>query len=67
MKIDENKILKILEKYEDTIRSTGAFFIEVDEEELTITDACEGVDMMPLDKEKCFKLAELFKELGESL
>jgi len=67
MKINENKIMEILEKYEDTIRSTGAFFIEVDEDELSITDACEGVDMMPLDKDMCFKLADLFKELGESL
>lgn len=67
MKINENKILEILEKYEDTIRSTGAFFLEVDEEELAITDACEGVEMMPMDKEMCFKLSELFKELGENL
>ena len=67
MKINENKIMEILEKYEDTIRSTGAFFIEVDENELSITDACEGVDMIPLDKDLCSKLSELFKELGESL
>ena len=67
MKINEDKIMQILEKYDDTIRSTGAFLIEVDNEELTITDACEGVDMVTLDKEKCLKLAELFKELGESL
>lgn len=67
MKINEKKIMEILKKYDDIIRSTGAFFIEFDDEELTITDSCEGVDMIPLDKDKCFKLAELFKELGESL
>ncbi len=67
MKINENKIMGIIEKYEDVIRSTGAFFLEVDDEELAITDACEGIDMMPLDKEMCFHLSELFKELGESL
>lgn len=67
MKINENRIMNILDKYDDLIRSTGAFFMEVDSDELTITDACEGVDMIPLDKDKCFQLSELFKELGESL
>jgi predicted nucleic acid-binding protein len=67
MKINEDKIMEILERYEDTIRSTGAFFIEIDDNELSITDACEGVDMMPLDKNICYKLSELFKELGDSL
>ncbi|MDF2945112.1 MAG: hypothetical protein K0S01_3970 [Herbinix sp.] len=67
MKINEDKILKILDKYEDTIRKTGAFFLEIDEDELMITDACEGVDMIPLNKEFCLKLSELFKELGDSL
>jgi len=67
MKINEDKIMEILEKYEDAIKSTGAFFLEIDDDVLTITDACEGVDMMPVDKDMCFKLSELFKELGECL
>ncbi|MHB8129471.1 MAG: hypothetical protein ACYDEX_10770 [Mobilitalea sp.] len=67
MKINEDKIMEILEKYEDAIRSTGAFFLEIDDDILTITDACEGVDMIPVDKDMCFKLSELFKELGECL
>jgi len=67
MNINEDKIMEILEKYEDAIKSTGAFFLEIDDDVLTITDACEGVDMMPVDKDMCFKLSELFKELGECL
>ena len=67
MKINEDKILEILEKYEDAIRSTGAFFLEIDDDVLTITDACEGVDIIPVDKDMCLKLSELFKELGECL
>jgi hypothetical protein len=41
--------------------------IELDNNELLITDSCEGIDMQPLDKELCFKLSDLFRELGESL
>ena len=68
MKINENRIMEILNKYDDTIRSTGAFFLEIDDDDgLCITDSCEGVDMIPLDKKKCFQLAELFRELGEAL
>ena len=67
MKINEDKIMEILEKYEAAIKSTGAFFLEIDDDVLTITDACEGVDMIPVDKDMCFKLSELFKELGECL
>jgi len=67
MKIDEKKIIEILDRYDDTIRRTGAFFLEVDDNELTITDSCEGIDLVPLNKEKCMKLSELFKELAENL
>lgn len=67
MKINENKIMEILDKYDEAIRSAGAFFIEVDGNEVFITDSCEGIDMMPLDKELCMKLSQMFKELGESL
>jgi len=67
MKMDENKIEKILNKYNSTIRSAGAFFLEVDENELFITDSCEGIDMVPLNKEMCLELSGMFRELGESL
>ncbi len=67
MKIDEGKILKIMNKYDKTVESTGAFLLEIDDGALYITDSCEGVDMVQLDKDKCFKLAELFRELGENL
>lgn len=66
MKMNEKKVMDILNKYENVVRSTGAFFLEIDENELCITDACEGVDMIPLNKEMCIKLANLFQELGES-
>lgn len=67
MKIDENKIQSILNKYDSTIRKAGAFLIELDENELLITDSCEGVDMNPLTKDLCLKLSDLFRELGENL
>jgi hypothetical protein len=67
MKIDEGKILKIMNKYDKTVESTGAFLLEIDDGALYITDSCEGVDMVQLDKDKCFKLADLFRELGENL
>ncbi len=67
MKIDENKILKIMNKYDKTVESTGAFLLEIDDGVLYITDSCEGVDMVQLDKEKCFRLADMFRELGENL
>ncbi|NLK75806.1 MAG: hypothetical protein GX288_11040 [Clostridiales bacterium] len=67
MKIDENKIQAILNKYDNALRKAGAFLIELDNNELLITDSCEGIDMQPLDKELCFKLSNLFRELGESL
>jgi hypothetical protein len=65
--MDEKKIQAILNKYDGVIRKAGAFFIEVDDKELTITDSCEGIDMVPLNKDMCNKLSELFRELGESL
>lgn len=67
MKIDDTKIMKILNKYEGTMRKTGAFLLEIDEDELIITDSCEGMDMVPLNKELCHQLSDLFKELGEAL
>lgn len=67
MKIDENKIQEILDKYDSAIRKAGAFLIELDGRDLMITDSCEGVDMRPLNKELCFKLSDLFRELGENL
>ena len=67
MKIDESKILKIMNKYDKTVESTGAFLLEIDDGVLYITDSCEGVDMVQLDKDKCFKLADMFRELGENL
>lgn len=67
MKIDDNKIQEILDKYDNVIRKAGAFLIELDGKELMITDSCEGVDMQPLNKELCFKLSDLFRELGECL
>lgn len=67
MKIDESKILKIMNKYDKTVESTGAFLLEIDDGSLYITDSCEGVDMVELDKDKCFKLADMFRELGENL
>jgi hypothetical protein len=39
----------------------------VDDNEVLITDSCEGIDLNPLDKELCLKLSELFRELGENL
>ena len=65
--MDEKKIQTILNKYDGTIRKAGAFLIEVDDNELLITDSCEGIDLIPLNKELCLKLSELFRELGESL
>lgn len=67
MRIDENKIMEILNKYEGTMRKAGAFLLEFDDNELIITDSSEGVDMVPLNKDLCFQLGELFKELGEAL
>jgi len=67
MKIDENKIQKILDKYDNDIRKAGAFLIELDGNKLMITDSCEGLDMRSLTKELCFKLSDLFRELGECL
>lgn len=67
MKIDENKIQAILDKYDNTLRKVGAFLIEADDKELIITDSCEGVDVRPLTKDLCFKLSDLFRELGECL
>ncbi|MDF2485245.1 MAG: hypothetical protein K0R46_1413 [Herbinix sp.] len=67
MKVDEKKIQSILNKYDGAIRNAGAFLIEVDDNELTITDSCEGIDMIPLSKELCIKLSDLFRELGENL
>lgn len=67
MKIDDTKIMKILNKYEAAMRKTGAFLLEIDEDELIITDSCEGMDMVPLNKELCLQLSNLFKELGEAL
>ena len=67
MKIDENKIIKILSKYNATMKKTGAFLLEVDDNELLITDSCEGVDLVPLNKDLCVQLSELFKELSEAL
>lgn len=67
MKINEKKISEILNKYDKTIRDTGAFLLEVDDQELTITDSCEGVDVIPLNKVMCQKLSALFQELSEEL
>ena len=67
MNVDEKKMQAILNKYDKAIRKAGAFLIEVDDKELLITDSCEGIDMVPLDKELCQKLSELFRELGENL
>jgi hypothetical protein len=67
MRIDESKILKIMNKYDKTVENTGAFLLEIDDGALYITDSCEGVDMVQLDKDKCFKLADMFRELGENL
>ncbi len=67
MKINEKKTSEILNKYDKIIRETGAFFLEVDDQELTITDSCEGVDLIPLDKAMCLKLSALFQELSEQL
>jgi len=67
MKANENNIVKILNKYDKTIRSAGAFLLEVEDEELYITDSCEGVDMVPLNKELCEKLSNLFQELSDQL
>ncbi len=67
MSVNDNKIVEILDKYEDTMRKAGAFLLEVDENELFITDSCEGVDMVQLDKDMCNKLADLFRELSDTL
>lgn len=67
MRINEDQIMSIINKYEDAVRNAGAFLLEIDENVLCITDSCEGVDMVPLNKEMCFKLSELFRELGENL
>lgn len=67
MKLNEKKISGILNKYDRTIRDTGAFLLEVDDQELTITDSCEGVDMIPLNKDLCLRLSALFQELSEQL
>ena len=67
MNVDEKKIQAILNKYDSAVRKAGAFLIELDDEELLITDSCEGVDLVPLNKELCLKLSDLFRELGDSL
>lgn len=67
MNINEKKITVILNKYDKVIRDTGAFLLEVDDQELTITDSCEGVDVIPLNKAMCQKLSALFQELSEQL
>lgn len=67
MSINENTIMDILNKYDKIVRSTGAFLLEIDDNKLCITDSCEGIELVPLNKETCFKLSEMFKELGESL
>jgi hypothetical protein len=67
MNVDEKKIQAILNKYDGAIRKAGAFLIEVDDQEVLITDSCEGIDLIPLDKDLCLKLSELFRELGENL
>ena len=67
MNVDDKKMQAILNKYDKAIRKAGAFLIEVDDKELLITDSCEGIDLVPLDKELCLKLSELFRELGENL
>lgn len=67
MGMDENKVEAILNKYNKAIRNAGAFFLEVDDKELFITDSCEGVDMVSLNKEMCLELSNMFRELGESL
>ena len=65
--MDEGKIMKILNKYEGTMRKAGAFLIEVEENEVIITDSCEGIDLVPLNRELCGQLSKLFQELGEAL
>ncbi len=65
--MDEKKLHAVLNKYNGVIKKAGAFLLEIDEKELLITDSCEGVDMVPLDKDLCFKLSDLFRELGENL
>lgn len=65
--MNEKKIMSILDKYNGTVKKAGAFFLEVDDKELCITDSCEGIDMIPLNKELCKKLSELFQELAENL
>jgi flagellar motor component MotA len=67
MKANENDIVKIISKYDKTIRNAGAFLLEVEDDELYITDSCEGVDMILLNKELCEKLSDLFKELSDKL
>lgn len=67
MKINDKKIMEILNNYDETMRTAGAFILEIDDNVLYITDSGEGIDMVPLNKDLCFKLSELFKELGETL
>ncbi len=67
MNVDEKRVQAILNKYDGAIRKAGAFLIELDEKELLITDSCEGIDLVPLNKELCLKLSELFRELGDCL
>ena len=67
MNVDEKRVQAILNKYDGAIRKAGAFLIELDEKELLITDSCEGIDLVPLNKELCHKLSELFRELGDCL
>lgn len=65
--MNESKIEAILNKNDRLIRTAGAFLLEIDEDQLFITDSCEGVDMVPLTKDMCQKLSALFKDLGDQL
>ncbi len=65
--MDEKKIQAILNKYDGAIRKAGAFLIELDDKELLITDSCEGIDMVPLNRDLCLKLSALFQELGDNI
>ncbi|MDF2512752.1 MAG: hypothetical protein K0S04_2618 [Herbinix sp.] len=39
MRIDESKILKIMNKYDKTVENTGAFLLEIDDGALYIKNA----------------------------
>lgn len=58
---NEKEIIKIVKEFENV---TKAFYIEYEDNKLTITDGCEGIDLRPLTKEMCYKLSDLFKQLG---